>query len=556
MKKTNLILIAILLILAACQREPKKKVNVDWTTFRIAYDWFGKQQDSAFYYFNQVTAQSRDSLQVAMAYSNMAKIQYRAGDFYGAQESLVSSLKFLNEHHKTDHATLASNYNDLGLIRADLDDQNGAIDFYRQNLRFAQDTSLKDLTWNNIAYAYQQKKEYDQAIAIYQRLLNKERQENADYARALTNLATAQWLRNPSFKAAPPLLKALRIRQKAKDDWGQNSSFAHLADYYRSIKPDSALGYAKSMYEIAKRLESPDDQLQALGKLVDLSPVKHTKIYFGQFKELNDSLQTARNAAKNQFALIRYKVEKSKADNLKLQKDITDKKYQLIRQNIRFYGALSAFIFITIFALLWYGKRKRQQEQDKQLAVTETREKASKKVHDTLANDAYLIMKRLQNDVVLDKNWLLYHVKDLYIRARDISYDIIQRPEKDFYLKISALLKSFSTDDTRVSVVGNNKDLWDRVDPVHQFELKYIIQELMVNMQKHSEAHNVILKFEVQDNRCLLTYFDDGIGLNKDFSQKNGLTNTGNRINAIGGVLTFDTGIEKGLQISLSFPIK
>ena len=42
---------------------------------------------------------------------------------------------------------------------------------------------------------------------------------------------------------------------------------------------------------------------------------------------------------------------------------------------------------------------------------------------------------------------------------------------------------------------------------------------------------------------------------NKQLKFKNGLTNTGNRINAINGTITFDTKIEKGLKIDIAFPI-
>jgi hypothetical protein len=258
-------------------------------------------------------------------------------------------------------------------------------------------------------------------------------------------------------------------------------------------------------------------------------------------------LETIRNAAKNQFALIRYGVEKSKAENLKLQKDNTEKKYQL--------GFILFIVSIGIMVIaIWYRKRKTRQELDKQSAVNETRQKASKKVHDTLANDAYRIMKQIQRDELLNKEWLLYNVDDLYVRARDISYDIIQAPNDDFYLKISELLRSFGTEDTKVLIVGNKKELWEKVDPAHQFELKYILQELMVNMRKHSKAKNVVIKFEFSEDRFLIAYHDDGIGLAKDAIQKNGLTNTGNRIKTMGGDIIFDSGSGKGLQINLSLP--
>jgi signal transduction histidine kinase len=554
LKKLVLNSLTTLLLFSACHQKQHQTSKTDWTTYRIAYNWLGKQQDSAFFYFNQVTVQSHDSRQIGMAYSSMGNIQYNAGDFYGSQESFLMSLRFLNENNKSHYSYLAGDYNNLGLVRAELNDNNGAINFYKRNLEFARDSTLIDLTWNNIAYAYQQKKDYVKAITIYRRLLRKEHKKDLNYARALTNLATAQWLADSRFDAAQPLLTALRIRQDSSDLWGQNSSFAHLADYYREARPNLALGYAGSMYTIAKQLESPDDQLQALSKLIDLSPAKATKEYFSRFHQLNDSIQTARNAAKNQFALIRYNVEKNKAENLKLQKDNSEKQVQLIRQRIRFYGTLSAFFAITVCAVLWYRKRKQQQELDKHNAIIETRQKASKKVHDTLANDIYRIMKRVQHDPAINKYWLEDNIDEVYQRARDLSYEINTDPDEYFTEKIDELLTGFATDDTAVVLVGNEKEFWQKLPVACKLELKYVLQELMVNMQKHSRASNVLIKFIEQEDHYLIIYFDDGIGLKEDHIPNNGLKNTGNRIKTINGEITFVSSAGKGLEVQIAFP--
>jgi tetratricopeptide (TPR) repeat protein len=550
--KKFLLYLTLSVLLAGCHQVPPEKSKPDWTTYRKAYSLLQTKPDSAFFYFNQVTVQSRDSLQIAMAYSIMGQIQYRAGDYYGSQESLLTSLKYLRESNKTHHTYIAGNYNDLGLVRSELKDGDGALNFYRQALLFDPDSNLLSQTWNNMAYEWQRKGKYSEAIALYQRLLHKINTRNPDYARALTNLAITKWLANPRFNAAAPLHEALTIRKQFKDLWGQNSSYAHLTDYYRRLHPDSALIFAKTMYAISQQIQSPDDQLEALTKLTDLSPPVAAKSYFSRFKQLNDSLQTARNAAKNQFALIRYNVEKSKTENLKLQKDNADKQIQLIWQRIRFYGTLLIFLLAAAFFILWYRKRMQQQELDKQNAIIETKQNASKKVHDTLANDTYRIMKTILHDLVPDKEWLLYHINDLYIRTRDISYEIIQPPQKDFHLKVFDLLKSFGDDDTRIQVVGNKKEFWNKINEAYQFELKYILQELMVNMQKHSTASSVTIKFESTENQCLITYYDDGIGIQEGITPKNGLKNTGNRIKEIGGQINFGTSEGKGLLIKLT----
>jgi signal transduction histidine kinase len=200
-------------------------------------------------------------------------------------------------------------------------------------------------------------------------------------------------------------------------------------------------------------------------------------------------------------------------------------------------------------------KRKARQEQDKQEAILETRRKASKDVHDSLSNDIYLLMKRIKHDTVLDRTWLLKHTEFIYKRSRNISYELLADTDEFFSERLGELLKSFGTDNTKVSLVGNSTALWHRVTPEVKLELKYILQELMVNMQKHSRAANVVVKFEAQGTSGLITYKDDGIGIPENTVHQNGLTNTGTRINAIRGRITFGNNDGKGLKIEISFPL-
>ncbi|MET3611018.1 tetratricopeptide repeat-containing sensor histidine kinase [Mucilaginibacter rubeus] len=553
MKK--LLFFLYLLSFFSCRQALKPAPKEDWGTYKKAYSLLSQQTDSAFYYFNKVTSNSKDSLPIALAYNNMAMIQSDAGDYYGAQESLTQSLKFLNENNPKHYPYLASDYNELGMNSSNLKNYEAAIGYYNKTLHFTNDSNLIALALNNQAIAFQETKNYRRAIALYTTIIRQSGNDSVAYARVLTNLAFTRWLQSTAFNAKTDLLKALRIRLEKNDQWGQNSSYAHLSDYYDRSHPDSALFYARAMYAVARQLNSPDDQVQALEKLIRNSPVAQTKNYFARYRALNDSIQTARNSAKNQFALIRYNVEKNKAENLKLQKDNSEKQYQIARQTIRFYITISVFIILGIVAIRWYRNKKHRQEHEKKEAILETQRKASKKVHDTLANDIYSIMKKVQHVPELNQDWLIDDIDDVYQRARDISHEMIPGSDIDFHKTISGLLQSFGSENTKVVIVGNSAEIWQKINTVYKFELKYILQELMVNMEKHSRANNVVIKFEERGDLCLITYFDNGIGLSDGHARQNGLINTGNRINSIKGTITFESSAGSGLEIKITFPI-
>lgn len=526
--------------LYSCRKTPRPAPLVKAADYQKAESLIYKRNDSAFYYFNKFAAVSKDSLQVAMAYNRMAMIQSDAGDYFGCQESLLTSLKYLDEKEQKDRSCLASDYNELGVSNVSLKNYDAAIAYYDLAIKFSETKEYKLIFLNNKALVYQKKKAYPKALKIYRTVLAQVQPDGTEYARVLSNMARTKWLHNPAADAAPELLKALRIRQREKDDWGQNASYAHLSDYYQRKDTDSAFFYAGEMYAVARRLNSPDDRLEALQKLIRSGPVRSAKEYFTAYQRLNDSLQTVRAAAKNQFALIRYDAEKNKADNLTLQKDNTEKKYEITKQ----YILLVLVLLALIGAVLWYRN-----------AMRASRLRTSKKVHDVVANGLYRMMSEVENREQVDKEHLLDQIEVLYEQSRDISYDRPRLPDQDFPKKMEILISSFSTLDTKVAIVGNDEGFWERISAQVRYELEQVLQELMVNMKKHSRAGDVLVRFEEQGDLRHITYTDDGVGFNGEVRHQNGLTSTGNRIKAIHGKIIFDGEEGKGLRVRISFPI-
>lgn len=537
-------------MLCSCNKKGVPPGAIKDPDYTKAKSFLNRQNDSAFYYFNQVVTRVKDSLQVAYAYNYMAMMQSDVGDYFGSQESLSASLKFLDPDNEKDRQGLASNYNELGLTSIDLRNYDAAISFFDKAIPFTADSNYKLIYLNNKALAYQKKKVYPKALKIYQTIIGKTSDEET-YARVLSNMARTKWLYDPEYNAAPELIKALRMREQLNDQWGLNASYSHLADYYTGSRPDSAFFYAKKMYAIAQKLDSPDDKLEALDKLIKVGPIARTKAYFMRFHQLNDSLQTVRNAAKNQFAFIRYEVEKNKADNLKLQQDNTEKKYQLLKQQLLLYFAL----LVIIIGVFWFWKRKKRLELEKQEAIRESRLKTSKKVHDVVANGLYRIMSELDHESDLDKTAIADKIEDLYEKSRDISYDKEPLSGEAFHDKITELVSSFANDQIKVAIVGNSQNIWERVGPMTQYDIEHVLQELMVNMRKHSQASSVAIRFEREDDKIDIYYTDNGVGIKGTVSYKNGLTNTGNRINSLQGTITFDTNVQQGLKIHLTFPV-
>jgi len=529
--------------MCGCGEHHKVLPVVTTPDYKKGLFFLDRQNDSAYYYFNRVVTGTKDSLQIAIAYNSMAVIQSGEGDYFGSLETLLASLNYLDARKENNQYCLVSDYNELGSNSLNLKNYDAAIDYYDRALALARDEGAQTVALNNKAFAYQKKGEYSRAGAIYEQILVPSKKDEKEYARVLCNLASVRWLQDAHYNAAPDLLQSLQMRKNEKDDWGLNSSYAHLSDYYMHSRPDSALLYSHNMYAVANKLNSPDDQLEALQKLILLAPSGEVKGYFAKYERLKDSLETARNRAKNQFALIRYDAEKNKAENQRLQQENAEKRVEIVQQRAIGFGVIVAIIVLIGWGTIWYRKRKQAE-----------RLQLSKKVHDVVANGLYRLMMGVEHGENLGKEQLLDQIEDLYVQSRDISYEPAGVSGGDFQATVAKLVGAFGGSETKVLITGNDRNLWKEVGTRTQKELELILQELMVNMKKHSSACNVVVRFEREGEGLHLWYTDDGVGLPPDFRFGNGLKNTGNRISGIGGRIIFEKNIPSGTRVRIYLP--
>lgn len=551
-------LFLILLSCSADQTQEEASVANPYYDQAFAYLDAGKA-DSAFRYFDQARElflANKDSLRVAACLIQMAITLTNQNDYFGAQETSLQANDYLDVENPKHHIYLSSNFNNLGRSTYLLKDFDRAISFYDSAIQFSDDSLNTRIFLNNKAKAYHDNKQYAEALKIYEHIIQENSKNPREYARALTNISDTRWHQNPAYNAAPHLLTALQIREQENDKWGKNSSYAHLAAYYEQKRPDSALFFARKRYAIAREIKSADDQIMGLQMLIRLSSPDSTKWYFDVYRRLSDSVQLARAAAKNQFALIRYEVEKNKAENLKLQQENAVRNLQINRQR-----TITAMVSLFAIALIgggmyWYRKRKQRLELEAQNRIKASQLRTSKKVHDVVANGLYRVMAEIENKSDIDREGILDRLEDMYEKSRDISYEAEDPPiqQIDYHQKITDLLTSFATDSTKVLIAGNDSDLWADVSVEARYEIEHILQELMVNMKKHSRASHVAMRFERHNHQFSIHYSDNGIGLPPDFQKGNGLVNTGNRIKNLQGDFTFDTG-ENGLKIRMTFPL-
>jgi len=510
-----------------------------------------KDSDSSFFYLDkakELFLKRNDSFGMAKCFVNMAIIQEKEGDNFGSIETSLLADQFLKEKDTTHHNFLFCNYNNLGVASNNLKNYEDSKRFYDKAFLFTEDPIDKMSLANNLAIVFHNEKNYKKAVKLYDRLLDSVGSKSEFYPRLLLNFSRSKWFEDKNYNPVQNYLLAEKLSENFEDEWTRDAAFAYLSAYYFNKNADSSRLYAEKMLQLAQKLNYPADQLEALQNLIKLSDGKQSQKYFDDYSSIQDSLINTQNKAKNQFALIRFESEKSKSENLILQKEHTAHEYRVQIQNIIIGLLIFFFILIVIVTYFWLKKRRERLLWEANNKLQEQRLDFSKKVHDVVANGIYEVMTTIENQNDLPKEKILDKLELMYEKSRNLSYD--NELKQEFSARISALISSFDNEKTKIIIIGNDEDFWSEITQISQDELFQIIRELLVNMKKHSQASLVILRFINDNNSHEIKYIDNGIGINENFAEKNGFTNIKSRLKEINGKLEIIES-ESGLQLSI-----
>ena len=564
-----LVLLAVFLVLQSCTKKPILQPNRENSLAAIdrlidlGDHYLEKANyDSAYYYHNKAKSLcdvKTDNTRIIYSLSRMSEIQQNQGDYSGSETTAIEAMPFLNT--TMDPSYESSLYNLLGVVYMKLFDYDNALFYYKKALHLKIDAIRKLKIEHNIAVVYMAKHDYHRAIQILLPLtLRKEIQNDpATYSKALDNLGFSYFkVRNP--KGIEYLNQALKIKTNINDDWGMAASYLHLTQYYKQTNPGLANDYARMAYEKATKVNNVDDRLESLASLIQSSSGNQSKFYSEKYLQINDSITKVRQNARNQFAKIKYDSKKDKEENLLLKNQKSENLLELEIQKNR--NLLLRFLIVigilsTIF-LYYFLKAINKKEKTQTTYDTETR--ISKKLHDELANDVYHTMAFAETQDLSstqNKEILLTNLDTIYSRTRNISKE--NSPIDTglhFVAGLKEMISGFNTDAVTILINSMDSVHWNTLETNKKIIVYRVLQELLVNMKKHSHCSLVVITFKKNENKLQIDYSDNGLGAAFDkINSKNGLENVENRILAIKGTITFDTKPGKGFKTSFTIPI-
>ncbi|MFS4469574.1 sensor histidine kinase [Maribacter sp. 2210JD10-5] len=517
--------------------------------------------DSAFYHYNLSKgyfARQKDSSQVGRRLLTMAQIQKNQNDFFGSKETLTEALQYL--HAGRDDKYVASSYNALGTNHRKLLNYQDAIKYFSLAIDITR--SLKDrlIYLNNLGATYVDNGQYNEAISLLESIVRDSTLLNnkKEYARVLDNLTYSHWLNGGPIKVEA-FLEPLAIRKQNKDKRGKIASYTHLGEFYSKTNTRIATSYFDSVIQLSKTLKIPRAEKDALRFLMKLKPknvnLRNRHIF------LQDSLYAQELKVKTQFAKYKYDDRLKQESILRLEKEKAEKELEASQQRNQKILYLGGLLFITsVLGLSLYGFRQRTKrlkqkvKTEKLEAIHETEVEFSRKLHDDHGGKVNQAMLMVQRDT--DKSIVLDKLESLYNQIRDFSREInAVDTGPDFWKGLKATLEYIKPIEVEMTFDGGKELDWSLVGHQTKTILFKVLQELVMNMARHSKANQTVILFRDQKKELSIYYEDDGVGASEEsLLRKNGLQNTEKRIQAIGGSITFDSEEGKGFRAEIRIP--
>ncbi|WP_339920368.1 hypothetical protein [uncultured Flavobacterium sp.] len=546
---------------SASTKNNKSKRSIQAKKYSELGDLFYRDNkvDSAFYYYNkskELFVSDGNSPYIAYNLLGMAHIQQTYGDYYSSEETLMEALPYI----KNDLQYQMAANNLFGIAAKEVKNYDDAVRYYATILKATNDSVYKVTAFNNIATVYIKEKEYRKAIAILKPILKSNILDTLPNKRAIIidNLGFAYYKDNQILEGLRLMNEGLEIRTKINDSYRSIESYLHLADFYKNRDYQKSKENALLAYKVATKHQSIDERLEALELLMSYNLEKGVNSYATLFINLNDSIKTVRSKAKNQFAKIKYDSRKTTLENIKYKGQRAETLLQLETQKSQKYLLVfgSLLLLGTIGYLINYYRNKNRQERLEASYNTETR--ISKQLHDELANDVFYAMtfaetQDLQNPV--KKETLIDNLDKIYVRTRNFSRENSNiETGESFDQNLKQMLSSYKSRSTEVIIKNGNPIDWSKVKTEKKIAVQRVLQELMVNMKKYSQASFVIIGFDCDQKNLKIDYSDNGVGFSEKLVLKNGLQNAENRIQAVNGILTFDSQINKGFKAKIVVP--
>lgn len=402
----------------------------------------------------------------------------------------------------------------------------------------------------------------------------------------------------PDVNITLSILQSLSDLSETQGDYKQ--ALAYTKDYLESFK---AL-YNQEQLELSKRLEAQFNKQRQEQEIVNMGLLMQKKqseitLMTALAKQQSQEFENLKLVEENQrkeLALSQLESQK-RAQELKLtqlQSDQAKADIQNYKQEIKFkekingyYITLIGVFFLGIILLIYaYKQRVKAINTDKkiyEISLAKTQQQAKiqnltamlegqEKERGRMARDLHdglgglLSSTKISLSSLIDKvDPSLHKDLDKTLSQLDISVEELRRIAHNLMpdlLQRFGLKEALNDYAQRMRSPGVDIDVQflhydESMEMEKQLIVYRIVQELVNNALKHAKASLIIIQLVQEKSTYILTVEDDGQGFLVDKVKLNssaGMFNINSRIDFLKGTLSFNSQIDVGTSIEITFP--
>ncbi len=542
----------------------KKNYNYQGYAASLTGDYYyGKSEfENAYLNYkrsNGLYLADKDSVRIAYNFIMMSRIYKLINDYSECEVAATEALKYLKS--AKDSSYLREAFNLLGISYQNTKNYDKGIEFYNRALVFDNDTVSKLVLKNNIASLYIDSGKEKLALQKLDSLLTSSfLAHNLDKkALVLYNIGRARFKINKQ-DGLSELQQALHINDSLGNTSEIVENYLIIAELFENTDRSKAISLVNKAVQLSRVSKGVDGELSGLKKLINLTDGEDAKKYSLEYLRLNDSITNVRTNAKNQFAKIKYDYSQELEQNLSLKAKTAENKLVIEKQKTTNTLLLSAFFLTAALIVFLYYILKGRHKREKLEEAYKVETRIAAKIHDELANDVYNTIAYTEHtDFSIPDNRvkLLDSLEDVYSRTRNISKENSGIDTGENYTAIlKNMLGEYQLNARKIILAGIDSIHWNTVEESKKIVIYRILQELMVNMKKHSKASLVMVRFEFINRTIKIQYSDNGVGISDEKTIfRNGLKNAESRIKTVEGTITFDSNDSGGLKVMISCPV-
>ncbi len=398
----------------------------------------------------------------------------------------------------------------------------------------------------NIGGVYFYKGDYQSAIKYYLRAIKEglKIEDQISTATAKMNLAEAYFTLGNFNEAKDTLLSTLKtyVRLDSKHHIVYNYDYLYQLEYKRK-KYDAAIEYLKLKNTYQDSILNEN----TLNKI--------------------NELQTKYETAEKEQEIATQKLE------------IAEKEASLKAKQIQIFGLIGSLIILSLFGIVFYNQYRAKQNQKLQEAILrekergfesviqateEERKRISKDLHDGMGQQLSALKMALKNMVskISDEQQQedLEIIADQFSKSADevrqISHQMMPRKlmEDGLVEAIEDLLKS-SFQFSEMQFTFEHHKIDQRFQERIEISLYRVLQELINNIIKHSEASEVSVQLIKNKEKLLLFVEDNGKGMDDSKSNGHGLINIKSRLDMVKGSVNYEPSAGSGTSATVTIPI-